>query len=94
MKLQKSIKPISYLKQNTSKAINDVHANNCPMVITQNGEAKAVLIDINEYEKNLEIMAVLKMLAQSKDSFKKGEYKTAKKAMSDIRIRLKDKGIV
>jgi len=94
MKLQKSIKPISYLKQNTSEAINEVHENNCPMVITQNGEAKAVLIDITEYEQNLETMAVLKMLAQSKESFKNGAYKPAKKALSGIRNRLKDKGIV
>ncbi|MFW2373158.1 MAG: type II toxin-antitoxin system Phd/YefM family antitoxin, partial [Gammaproteobacteria bacterium] len=42
MKLSKSVKSISYLKQNTAEAIKEVHENHSSMVITQNGEAKAV----------------------------------------------------
>ncbi len=90
MKLSKSIKPISYLKQNTAKAIKDVHENHSPMVITQNGEAKAVLIDIAEYEQNQESFAMLKMIAQSKAAYASGNSKTVKKAFSDIRKTVKE----
>ncbi len=90
MKLSKSVKPISYLKQNTAKAINDVHENHSPMVITQNGEAKAVLMDIAEYEQNQESFAMLKMIAQSKATYASGNFKSAKKVFSDIRKAIKE----
>ncbi len=60
------------------------------MVITQNGEAKAVLIDLAEYEQDQESLSMLKMIAQSKQSYAKGEYTTAKKAFGAIRRRIKD----
>ena len=90
MKLSKSVKPISYLKQNTAEAIKKVHENHAPIVITQNGEAKAVLIDLAEYEQDQESLAMLKMIAQSKDSYARGEFKTARNTFSAIRKRIKD----
>ena len=65
MKLSKGVKPISYLKQNTAEAIRYVHEQQSPIVITQNGEAKAVLIDIAEYEQDQESFATLKMIARA-----------------------------
>ena len=62
------------------------------MVITQNGEAKAVLLDIVDYEQAQESFALLKMLAQSKDSYQQGRHKPAKKALADVRKQLRDKG--
>lgn len=85
MKLSKSVKPISYLKQNTAEAIREVHENNSTMVITQNGEAKVVILDIAEYEQDQESLALLKMLAQSREAYSQGHHKTAKKAFTDIR---------
>lgn len=92
MKLSRTIKPISYLKQHTADAVKTVNENSSAMVITQNGEAKAVLIDIVEYEQAQESFALLKMLAQSKESYQQGRHKPAKKALSDIRKQLKDRG--
>jgi prevent-host-death family protein len=90
MRLSKSVKPISYLKQNTAKAIREVHDNHSPMIITQNGEAKAVLLDMAEYEQDQESLAMLKMIAQSKDAYSSGNVKTAKKTFADIRKSIKD----
>ncbi len=90
MKLSESIKPISYLKQNTAEAIKIVHTNHSPMIITQNGEAKAVLLGVAEYEQDKESLAMLKMIAQSKESYSTGKFKTARKAFSDIRKNIKD----
>jgi len=89
MKLSKSVKPISYLKQNTAEAIREVHENNSTMVITQNGEAKVIILDIAEYEQDQESLALLKMLAQSKEAYSQGSHKTAKKAFGDIRKNIK-----
>ena len=89
MRLSNSVKPISYLKQHTAETIKTVHDNHEPMVITQNGEAKVVILDIADYEQSQETLALLKMLSQSKDAYARGEYKTAKKAFSDIRKAVK-----
>ena len=92
MKLSRNIKPISYLKQNTAEAVREVNENNSAMVITQNGEAKAVLIDIAEYEQTMESFALLKMLAQSKSNYTEGKHKTAKQTFADVRKRVKELG--
>ena len=89
MRLSKSVRPISYLKQNTAEAIREVHLNHSSLIITQNGEAKAVLLDIAEYEQDQESLAMLKMIAQSKSSYESGNFKTAKKAFADIRKNIK-----
>ena len=92
MKLRESVKPISYLKQHTADAVKKVNDNGSSLIITQNGEAKAVLMDIGEYEQTQESFALLKMLAQSKDSYQQGHHKSAKQALSNVKRRLKDQG--
>ncbi len=92
MKLSRAVKSISYLKQHTADAIKEVAESSSPMVITQNGEAKAVLIDIVEYEQTRASFALLKMLAQSKQSYQKGDHKPAEKVLKDVRQQLRDKG--
>ena len=91
MKLSASVKPISYLKSHTAEALRDVSESQQTMVITQHGEAKAVLQDIVSYEQTQESLALLKMLAQSSKSVQKGRSKPVKKAFSDIRKRVKER---
>ena len=90
MLFSKSVKSISNLKQNTAEAIREVNTNHSPMIITQNGEAKAVLLDVAAYEQEQESLAMLKMIAQSKHAYTSGQHKTAKKAFSDIRKLIKE----
>ena len=92
MKLSRAVKSISYLKQHTADAVKQVAETSSPMVITQNGEAKAVLVGIVEYEQVQESFALLKMLALAKDSSQQGRHKPAKKALTDVRRQLKGKG--
>jgi len=92
VKLSRSVKSISYLKQHTADAVRGVREDSGPLVITQNGEAKAVLVDIVEYEQAQESFALLKMLAQSKQSYEQGRHKSAGKALKDVREKLKVKG--
>lgn len=92
MKLSDSVKSISYLKQNTARAVHEVRESKGPLVITQNGEAKAVLVDIVEYEQMKDSLALLKILAQSKESLQQGQHKPAGKALSDVRKQLGAKG--
>ena len=92
MKLSRAVKSISYLKQHTAEAVLQVRESNGPLVITQNGEAKAVLMDIVDYEQTQASFALLKMLAQSKESYQQGKHKPARKALADVRKQLNAKG--
>jgi len=90
MKLSESVKPISYLKSHTAEVLRDVSEGQRTMVITQHGEAKAVLQDIASYEQTQESLALLKMLAQSSKCIQEGRSKPVKTAFADIRKRIKE----
>ena len=89
MKLHESIKPISYLKAHASELIRDISENRQTLVITQKGEAKAIIQDIATYEQTKESIALLKILAQSTKSKKEGRYKPAQKAFKNLKSRIK-----
>ena len=63
MKLSRQIKPISYLKAHAAEIVRKLNEHGEPLVITQNGEAKVVIQDIESYEQTQETMALLKILA-------------------------------
>ena len=91
MKLSESIKPISFLKAHASEIIRELNKSRKTIIITQNGEAKAIVQDIKLYEQNQESMALLKILAQSNDSIRRGKVKPAAQAFADIRKKINDK---
>lgn len=63
MRYSTQIKPISYVKANAAEIIDQLAESGSPMIITRNGEAKAVLQDIGSYEEEQEALALLKILA-------------------------------
>ncbi|MFV0295833.1 MAG: type II toxin-antitoxin system Phd/YefM family antitoxin [Hyphomicrobiaceae bacterium] len=67
MNLETRIKPISYLKAHSADLIRELGDGAPPLVITQNGEAKAVLQDVGSYETTQEALALLKLLALGRD---------------------------
>ncbi len=75
MQLSQDIKPISYLKAKTADVINSVNENQRTIVITQNGEAKAVVQDIRSYENSQNTLNLLKLIIQSENNIT--EHKTA-----------------
>jgi len=90
MKLSEAVKPISYIKSHASEIIRDITEKHGAVVITINGEAKAILQDIREYENIQESLAMLKILAQSKKNLEAGNVRTAKDVFSDIKIKTKE----
>jgi len=63
MRYSTQIKPISYLKANAADVLQELQEQRKPLIITQNGEAKAVIQDIVSYEETQETLALLKILA-------------------------------
>lgn len=82
------IKPISYFKANAAEIIEELGEVGEPMIITQNGEAKAVVQDIVSYEKTQETLALLKILALANRDIEEGRYRPARDVFADLRKRL------
>jgi prevent-host-death family protein len=90
MKLSNSVKPVSYLKTNISKIINDISENTETIVITVNGEAKAVILDITAYEKIQDTLNLLKILSISSGNLKRGNYKSLSETKKTLNRKIKD----
>jgi len=73
MRYSESIRPISYLKAHTAEIIREVAEGQSPFVITQHGEARAVVQDIHEYEQTQETLALLKILALGEQEISDGK---------------------
>jgi prevent-host-death family protein len=85
------IKPISYLKANAAQVLRELAEQREPLVITQNGEATAVLQDIASYEQDQQTLALLKILALGNQQIAQGRTVSATQAVGDIRRRLQSK---
>jgi prevent-host-death family protein len=87
MKLSSQIKPISYLKAHAAEIVRNLAEQQEPMVITQNGEAKVVIQDIDTYEKTQQTMALLKILALGLRQVEEGDIVPANEAIKRVRKR-------
>ena len=88
MKLSQDLKPVSYFKNNMAAVIRKLNENQGTMIITQNGEAKAVLIDIKAYEDLQETLAMLEMIAQGNKSVTEGRYRPAEEVLNELEERI------
>lgn len=86
MRLSESVKSISYLKANAANLIDEINKEQKTFVITQNGEAKVIVQDIKVFEKNQETLAMLKLLAMTREKSKSA--KGIKETFAEIRNEL------
>jgi prevent-host-death family protein len=87
MRYSSQVKPISYLKANAAEVLARIAEQRQPMVITQNGEAKAVLQDVASFEETQETLALLKILALGNQDTAAGKVKP----VGDVVARLRTK---
>jgi prevent-host-death family protein len=87
MKLSSQIRPISYLKAHAAEIVRNLAEQQEPMVITQNGEAKVVIQDIESYEQTQQTMALLKILALGMRQVEEGEALPAENVIKRLRER-------
>ncbi|MBG0774942.1 MAG: type II toxin-antitoxin system Phd/YefM family antitoxin [Desulfovibrionaceae bacterium] len=91
MQLHSDIKPISWLKNNAKQLIETVDETGNPMVITQNGEAKAVVMNVRAYDQMQESLALLRMLADSAADVEAGNLRDSDEVFADIRKMIAEK---
>jgi prevent-host-death family protein len=93
VKFSTQIKPISYVyvKANAAELLERIEREREPIIITQNGEARAVLIDIHSYEEQLETLNLLKAYAANQPDPQTGEVYSVDEAVAELRRRRTEK---
>ena len=90
MNLKEDIKPISYIKTNAADMLKRVNATHNPIVITQNGEARAVLLDTESYQSMVNTIGILKLLSLSEKEIEEGHVSENDAVFSRLEKRLRD----
>lgn len=85
MRYADDIKPVSYLKAHAADLLRGLADRGAPLVITQNGEPRAVLQDVASYEATQETLALLKLLALGNRDIEAGRVTPAREAIDRLR---------
>ena len=91
MNISKDIKPITYLKSRAADLLKQINETHRPVVITQNGEPKAVLQDPESYENMRNAISILKLISQGEEDIKGGKSKLQEGVFADFENILKEK---
>lgn len=90
MNYKEDIKSITYMKTNSADLINEVKKNRRPILITQNGEPQAVVQDVEEFQKQQDLLAMLRLLALGEKEIQSGKVIEQKTLFANVQKRLTD----
>ncbi len=91
MRIAEDIKPVTYMKTHASQVLKAVNETRRPLVITQNGEARGVLLDVATYQELKDATLLLKLVAQGEEDVRKGRLIPQAEVFSRVRSRLREK---
>jgi prevent-host-death family protein len=87
------VKPISYLKSHAAEIVRDITESGEPMLITQNGEAKVVVQDVQSYEDMQQTVALLKILAMGQKDIETGNFTPTDEVFDELERMDREEGI-
>jgi prevent-host-death family protein len=91
MNISTDIKPVTYLKAKAADLLKQINETHRPVIITQNGEPRAVLQDPKSYENMRNAIGILKLISQGEGDIRNGRVKSQENVFKDIEISLKEK---
>ena len=91
MNIINDIKPITYLKSRTADALKQINETHRPIIITQNGEPRAVLQDPESYENMRNAIGILKLISQGEEDIRNKNTKSQNDVFKNIEKVLKQK---
>jgi len=89
MNITEDIKSVTFLKAKAADLLKQVNKTHRPVIITQNGEPKAVLQDPKSYENMRNALGILKLTAQGEEDFKRNKTKSQEDVFADLEKKLK-----
>ncbi len=88
MNISTDIKPITYLKSRAADLLKQINETRRPVIITQNGEPKAVLQDPKSYEDMKNALGILKLITQAEEQIKNNQVKTQDEVFKNLKKAL------
>lgn len=87
MRLKEDIKSVAYLQDRASDLLQQVNESRRPVVITENGEARAVVLDVDSYQALRDATLMLQLAAQGEADAREGRVLPQEEALARIRSR-------
>ncbi len=91
MNISQDIKPVTYLKSRAADLLKQINETHHPVIITQNGEPKAILQDPKSYENMRNAIGILKLISLGEDEIRSGNSRSQQEVFENIENFLKDK---
>jgi len=91
MNITNDIKPVTYLKARAADLLNQINETHRPVIITQNGEPRAILQDPESYENMRNAIGILKLLSQGEADIRTGQTKSQENVFNEIEGALKER---
>ena len=89
--LKEDVKPISYIKTNAAEMIDYINDHKNPIIVTQHGEAKGVLLDVESYQDMVNALSLMKLLQFSEKSIREGKVYDNDRVFLDLRKKISQK---
>ncbi len=91
MNLTTDFLSVTELKTNAAGVLNRLNKQQRPLIITQNGEPRAVLQDPQTYENIQKTLTMLKLMSQSELDIKKGDFYSHEEVFKKFESKLKNR---
>ena len=88
MQIINDIKPVTYLKSRAADVLKYINETHRPMIITQNGEAKAVIQDPKSYEDMKNALAIMKLLSFAEEDIRRGNLHSEEEVFDSVEALL------
>ncbi len=88
MRIDPDVKPVTYMKTRAAHLLRTVGESRRPVIITQSGHPKGVLIDFESYQDLRQATVLLRLLAQGEADVRAGRAVPQEKVFADLRGRL------
>jgi len=89
MNITNDIKPVTYLKSRAADLLNQINETHRPVIITQNGEPRAILQDPKSYENMRNAIGLLKLISAGETDVREGRIIPQEKVFDDLEKSLK-----
>jgi prevent-host-death family protein len=86
--LKEDVKPISYIKTNAADMLDYINDHKNPIIVTQRGEARGVLLDVESYQNMVNALSIMKLLQVSEKSIQDGRVYDHEAVFSSLRAKI------
>ena len=89
MGLARDIRTVTEMKARAAQLLHELNTEKRPLVITQDGKPRAVMMDVESYEELRNAIGLLKLVSQGEEDLRAGRWIEQDKLFDRLHTRLK-----